>query len=220
MTTDLSTLFAPDGRIPVECPHKIRWNDYQVCTHLGPYVMEAVTVIERGDQLVRKVVVTPESVLAYFPELSESDMAPVACSHVEVRLPPGLYGRLLDLSNGPLSPFPVEGPSEEDQLFLGRVHRLAFPETRGGPRHVVMNPYDFATLRKWWSKGKFDVCIEATLLRQGFQGTLWEIEGCLGSSVSVWVARTVPRGSIGLSASVPQPKWDGYKAMRLESLLS
>lgn len=200
---------------------KIRLNDYEVCQLLGNYLIGAMSWIEgRGDHnRIRKVVLTPESIRAYTHEAE--GFGP---EYIEVKLPKGLYERAVDLSLGPLSPFPVHGPSEQIKLFLGRLHQVTFPEPGPKvliPKHLIMNASNFADVRTWWSY-RMDHSSMRDELMIGLQGELWELDPIFdvpsgdeppknpkpqGRSVKVWTSRVVPVGSIGVAATQPPPHW-------------
>jgi len=215
MVHNLSGYFAPEGSIPLEGCSKIRWNDYQVCQLLGPYVLAAVNWIERCDLPVRKVVITPFHVLAYFPDYDPEAMFP---EYIEIKLPKGLYERAQDLSAGPLSPFPVEGPSEEVQLFLGRLQRLAFPDVKEGAevKHIILNATNYAEVRRWLSKQHDSPC-SVELLKTGFMGHLSEFPLSEGRLVSVWVSKAIPKGSVGSAVFQPPPNWEAPGKMKVHA---
>jgi hypothetical protein len=208
MTIDLSCYFRGT---PSEGFENIRLNDYQVCELLQDYIVAAIQWVECRDLLVSRITITPEVVRAYV-----SLGAAIGPEFIEVPLRPGVYARALDLSCGPLSPFPVVGPTPEVQLFLGRLHRIAFPE-RGPkvvpPQHIVLNAHNYADVRRWLSD-RLDQSCAVVDLRVGLQGTLWEHqEGRLsgGGSVKVWCSRVVPVGSCGTATSTP-PQHGGTRS--------
>jgi len=217
---DLSLMVAPEGTITFEGVEKLRLNDYAICQLLGPYILTAITYVERTDCLVRKVILTPESVRAFFPEPNGPD-APMP-EFVEIKLPKGVYERAVDLSCGPLSPFPVASPSEEVKLFLGRLHQLAFPEMGldgSIPKHLLLSPTNFADVRKWLGR-RMDPCTTRDELMAGFQGILYETEEPPPGprSVKVWITRILPKGAIATAVRQPPPHWELNGSLKIRTL--
>jgi hypothetical protein len=91
---DLSRYAAPEGTIPFEGHEKLRLNDLQVCQLIGPYILAAINSLELISS-VRKLVITPEHVRAYFPVPFDPDV--LLPEFIEIKLPKGVYERSVDL---------------------------------------------------------------------------------------------------------------------------
>lgn len=221
MTTDLSKYSsAYGGPYTFEGWDKIRLHDFEVCELVQDYLVAAISWIESRDLLVHKVTISPEAIRAYPPPPAEGN-GYIGPEFIEIPLPRGLYARAVDLSCGPLTPFPAPSPPEAVKLLLGRLQQVAFPDLVAPisgwrvPKHIVLNVNEFYDVLKWLS-ARLDRSTSRDELQTGLQGTLWEHEASrnvdsqtpAGRSVKVWIHRGVTPGTVLVSVYVPPPAWD------------
>jgi hypothetical protein len=203
----------------------IRFDDYEVCRLLTPFVLSVVRMVESADFIVDNVDIEQTRIRAYVQkDPSIVNEGSVVADFAERQLPRGLYDRAMDLSHGPHTPFHLPVPSEEVKVWLGRLVRVAFPRKPGAKsvEHIVLNATDAGHLRKWMHH-MMDMCTERVKLFKGFQGILFQNEADRdaamspilndggvndrGRHVSVWVSRDVPVGSVRTSHQEPAPDW-------------
>lgn len=186
----------------IDAPDPLALDDVEVCKLLSPYLLAAVTPIERADLLVRRIEIRPGPpgyVRAYTNLDEEPDSTWKWPTFCQKDLPPGLYEALVDLSKGPHHPFKSDPAMNAHVEFHTRVQALFFPE-KNGPKAVVMRAENYADFR-FLFPARLDLCTSKAPMVKGFQGTFYErggdpMDDTFGRAVQMWIHQDVPMNHV------------------------